>query len=81
VEPTLGPLSTGISEFYRYQLTGSGYDAMRLREIQDWVVVPRLLQVAGVADVTYLATLTTSRSPSLIDLLAELRIQQVGGLA
>jgi cobalt-zinc-cadmium resistance protein CzcA len=52
VTPTLGPLIGGISEFYRYVLTGSGYDAMQLREIQDWVVAPRLLQVAGVADVT-----------------------------
>jgi heavy metal efflux system protein len=51
VTPTLGPLSTGISEFYRYVLEGDGYDAMRLRELQDWLVVPRLLQVPGVADV------------------------------
>jgi cobalt-zinc-cadmium resistance protein CzcA len=51
VAPSLGPLSTGTSEFYRYTLTGAGYDAMELREIQDWIVVPRLLQVAGVADV------------------------------
>jgi heavy metal efflux system protein len=52
VTPTLGPLSGGISEFYRYTLEGDGYDAMRLRELQDWVVTPRLLQVPGVADVT-----------------------------
>jgi cobalt-zinc-cadmium resistance protein CzcA len=52
VTPTLGPLSGGISEFYRYMLEGEGYDAMRLRELQDWVVTPRLLQVPGVADVT-----------------------------
>src|SRR5215831_8106639 len=51
VTPTLGPLSTGISEFYRYVLEGDGYDAMRLREIQDWIVIPRILQVPGVADV------------------------------
>jgi cobalt-zinc-cadmium resistance protein CzcA len=52
VTPGLGPLSTGISEFYRYVLDGPGYDAMQLREIQDWVITPRLLQVPGVADVT-----------------------------
>jgi cobalt-zinc-cadmium resistance protein CzcA len=51
VTPGLGPLSTGISEFYRYVLQGDGYDAMQLRELQDWVVTPRLLQVSGVADV------------------------------
>ena len=51
VTPTLGPMSPGIGEMYRYTLRGHGYDAMRLREIQDWVVTPRLLQVPGVADV------------------------------
>ena len=51
VTPTLGPLSPGIGEMYRYTLQGAGYDAMRLREIQDWVLTPRLLQVPGVADV------------------------------
>jgi heavy metal efflux system protein len=52
VTPALGPLSSGISEFYRYVLDGPGYDAMQLRELQDWVITPRLLQVPGVADVT-----------------------------
>src|SRR5262252_9091570 len=51
VTPTLGPLSGGVSEFYRYVLVGPGHDAMSLRELQDWVVAPRLLQVPGVADV------------------------------
>jgi cobalt-zinc-cadmium resistance protein CzcA len=51
VTPTLGPLSTGISEFYRYVLRGSGRSDMELREIQDWIVAPRLAQVEGVADV------------------------------
>jgi cobalt-zinc-cadmium resistance protein CzcA len=58
VTPTLGPLIGGISEFYRYVLVGPGYDAMQLREIQDWVVAPRLLQVPGVADVTPFGGLT-----------------------
>lgn len=52
VNPTLGPLSSGISEFYRYTLKGPGYTPMQLREIQDWIVVPRLMQVPGIADVT-----------------------------
>jgi heavy metal efflux system protein len=51
VTPSLGPLSTGISEFYRYVLQGDWYDQMQLREIQDWVIAPRLAQVEGVADV------------------------------
>src|SRR5499425_1745667 len=43
VTPTLGPLIGGISEFYRYTLEGPD-DALRLREIQDWIIAPRLLQ-------------------------------------
>jgi cobalt-zinc-cadmium resistance protein CzcA len=51
VAPSLGPLTSGIGEMYRYRLEGAGNDTMKLREIQDWVVIPRLLQVPGVADV------------------------------
>jgi len=47
----LRPLSTPIGELFRYKLVGENYDDIKLREIQDWVVFPRLLQVAGVADV------------------------------
>ncbi len=50
VTPSLGPLATPIGELYRYQLEGG--DPMQLRELQDWVVAPRFLQVDGVADVT-----------------------------
>src|SRR6476646_8294658 len=52
VTPTLGPLSTPIGELYRYSLTGLHSNKLQLREIQDWIVTPRLLQVPGVADVT-----------------------------
>jgi cobalt-zinc-cadmium resistance protein CzcA len=52
VTPTLGPLSTPIGELYRYTLEGGGRDSRELREIQDWVVEPRLLQVPGVTDIT-----------------------------
>ena len=51
VTPTLGPLSGGVSEFYRYVVAGAGVETATLREIQDWVIGPRLLQVPGVADV------------------------------
>src|ERR1700736_1679974 len=52
VTPTLGPLSTPIGELYRYTLEGAGYDSRQLREIEDWLVEPRLLQVPGVTDIT-----------------------------
>jgi cobalt-zinc-cadmium resistance protein CzcA len=51
VTPTLGPLSTPIGELYRYSLEGP-LDPMQLRELEDWVVEPRFLQVPGVTDVT-----------------------------
>src|SRR5262245_36718961 len=54
VTPSLGPLTSGIGEMYRYRLEGAGpkgnEDTMKLRELQDWVVIPRLVQVPGVAD-------------------------------
>jgi len=48
--PELGPPSTGISEFYRYVLVSDRHDERELREIQDWVVASRLMQVPGVAE-------------------------------
>ena len=51
-EPTLGPLSTPIGELYRYTLESENPDPVRLRELEDWVIEPRLLQVPGVTDVT-----------------------------
>src|SRR5262249_3593260 len=52
VQPTLGPLSTPIGELYRYTLESKTLNSMQLRELQDWVIEPRFLQVPGVADVT-----------------------------
>lgn len=52
-QPGLGPLTTPIGELYRYYLEApSAFDDAQLRELQDWVIAPRLLQVPGVADVT-----------------------------
>ena len=51
IEPTLGPLTTPIGELYRYSLEGP-VGPMELREIEDWIVEPRFLQVPGVTDVT-----------------------------
>jgi cobalt-zinc-cadmium resistance protein CzcA len=51
VASSLGPLSTPIGELYRYSLSSSRLGPMQLRELQDWVIEPRLLQVPGVADV------------------------------
>jgi len=52
-KPELGPLATAYGEILRYELTSDGTaDLMELRTLNDWVVIPRLVRVAGVADVT-----------------------------
>jgi len=51
IEPTLAPPTTPAGELYRYALEGGTGGSMQLRELQDWVIAPRLLQVAGVGDV------------------------------
>lgn len=51
VQPVISPAG-GISEIFRYQLTGPpGMDVMELKTIQDWVVERKLRIVPGVADV------------------------------
>ena len=53
VDVSLGPLSTPVGELIRYVLEGDDtYDVMKLRELQDWVVSPKILQASGVADIT-----------------------------
>jgi cobalt-zinc-cadmium resistance protein CzcA len=51
VTPTLGPMSTPIGEVFKYTVDGPGYDSRQLREIEDWVIEPRMLQVPGVTDI------------------------------
>jgi heavy metal efflux system protein len=51
VTPEIAPLTTPIGEMYRFRLHGPGRTDLELRELEDWVVAPRLLQVPGVADV------------------------------
>jgi cobalt-zinc-cadmium resistance protein CzcA len=51
VLPELGPLATPIGELFRYSLSGGGLNSRELRELQDWVIMPRLMQVQGVAEV------------------------------
>ncbi len=53
VSPELGPLTSSCGEIYRYELVSDGTcDIMELRTINEWVIIPRLLRVPGVADVS-----------------------------
>lgn len=50
--PNMGPIATGLSEIYQYQLRGDErWDAMSLRTLQDWFVKRQLLAVDGVTEV------------------------------
>ncbi len=52
VTPTLGPLTGPVDEIFRYVIEATdNYTPMQLRTLQDWVIIPRLLQVSGIADV------------------------------
>ncbi len=59
INPTLGPVSTGLGEVYQYTLERnddgqralSVDELMRRRETQDWVVRPLLRGIAGVAEI------------------------------
>lgn len=48
----MGPLTTAYGEIYRYELVSDGtHDLTELRTLNDWVVIPRLLRISGVAEV------------------------------
>jgi cobalt-zinc-cadmium resistance protein CzcA len=60
VEPSMGPISTGLGEIYMWTVEakegalkadGTPYTATDLREIQDWIVKPQLRNVPGVTEI------------------------------
>jgi heavy metal efflux system protein len=51
VTPGLDPVSGSAGEIYRYTLESDTKNLMELSELQHWVVIPALEQVAGVANV------------------------------
>ncbi|HET6471136.1 MAG TPA: CusA/CzcA family heavy metal efflux RND transporter [Pseudomonadales bacterium] len=51
-QPGLDPLTSPIGEIFRYTLESPVRTRRELSELQRWVVMPALKQVAGVADVT-----------------------------
>ena len=60
VEPTLGPIATGLGEIYMYTVeaepgavnsAGQPWTATELRTLQDWVIRPQLRNLPGVTEV------------------------------
>ena len=57
--PGLDPLSSPIGEIYRYTVESNRQDIRSLKNLQDWVIIPRIKQVQGIADVTNFGGITT----------------------
>lgn len=60
ISPVMGPIATGLGEIYMWTVEakegavkpdGTVYNAMDLREIQDWIIKPQLRNVAGVTEI------------------------------
>ncbi|HNF16692.1 MAG TPA: efflux RND transporter permease subunit, partial [Leptospiraceae bacterium] len=58
-KPDLDPLTSPIGEVLRYTVESDSLDVRELRELQRWVIIPKLKQVSGVADVTNFGGITT----------------------
>lgn len=57
--PGLDPLTSPTGEIYRYIIESDRYDLRELTDLQNWVVIPKLTQVPGVAEVTNFGGITT----------------------
>ncbi|MBP9744173.1 MAG: CusA/CzcA family heavy metal efflux RND transporter [Saprospiraceae bacterium] len=60
--PEMAPISTGLGEIYQYAVSAKpGFEdkfhAMELRTVQDWIIKPQILGLAGVAEVNTLGGL------------------------
>lgn len=57
--PGLNPLTSPTGEIFRYVLESDRLDLRELTDLHKWVVIPRLKQVTGVADVSNFGGITT----------------------
>lgn len=58
VNPTLGPITTGMGEIYQYVIEGNGYSPMELKTLHDWDIKYQLRTVPGVNEVNTWGGLT-----------------------
>ena len=58
-EPELNPLTSPTGEIYRYMLVSKTKNLRELTDLNKWVVIPRLRQITGVADVSNYGGITT----------------------
>jgi heavy metal efflux system protein len=57
--PELNPLTSPTGEIYRYIIKSNNKDLRELTELNKWVIIPRLKQITGVADVSNFGGITT----------------------
>lgn len=57
-QPALDPLTSPTGEIYRYVVTGNK-TLRELTELNHWVIIPRLRQINGIADVSNFGGLTS----------------------
>jgi len=57
--PELNPLTSPTGEVCRYIIESTSYSLRELTDLQKWVIIPRLKQVMGVADVQNFGGITT----------------------
>lgn len=57
--PELNPLTSPTGEVFRYILKSDNHSLRELTDLNKWVVIPRLTQISGVADVSNYGGITT----------------------
>jgi len=57
--PGLDPLTSPIGEIYRYIIESKSHDLRELTDLQNWVIIPKIKQVSGIADVANFGGITT----------------------
>ena len=58
-KPELNPLTSPTGEIYRYILESDNHTLRELTELQKWVIIPRLKQIIGVAEVSNFGGIST----------------------
>lgn len=58
-QPELNPLTSPTGEIYRYILKSENHTLRELTDLHHWVIIPRLRQISGIADVSNVGGITT----------------------
>ncbi|MEG1499125.1 MAG: CusA/CzcA family heavy metal efflux RND transporter [Bacteroidales bacterium] len=57
--PSLNPLTSPTGEIFRYIVESKNHDLRQITDLHKWLIIPRLKQVTGVADVSNFGGITT----------------------